>query len=76
MEKYLETVNEDNFSKSYDGLVRIIEEFKTRGLLKHDVQKILVQIDDQGLDQYQEEVIIEIGNRIVGFCTPGKEINW
>jgi hypothetical protein len=77
VQSYLKTINEDNFSNSYEGLIYIIEKYKKQGLKKDPVAKIITtEINSIDIDEYKEDVLMEISNRIHGFCTSTRAIKW
>lgn len=74
---YIGIIHRENFSKKYDGLVDILLSFRHRGVKKEEVESVLTAIcDKDGLDEYQEEVIIEVANRLIGYCRPSARIDW
>jgi hypothetical protein len=73
---FLKDVNKDNFTKKYGGCIDIVIKYKDEGITKDEVMKIIIEIMDMNIDMYQEEILVEVGNRVEGFCSPGKEIKW
>ena len=74
---FLATINEDNFSSSYDQLLDIL---LSEGLFKSNkslVINILKEVDNTlELDKYQEEVFLEISSRIEGLSSEAKNVQW
>lgn len=73
---YLNAVNKSNFFESYDGLVAIIFQFKALGLSKDAVKDVVCEICKMQLNDWQDEVIMEISNRLYDYCSPCNSINW
>lgn len=73
---FLKDINKDNFSKSYGALIEIIIKYKEKGISKNDVIQAIIEIMDMDINIYQDEILVEVSNRLEGFCTPGKEIDW
>ncbi len=77
IQDYIEIINKDNYANSYEGLISIIEKYKNKGATKNQVAKIITQeLNSSNLDDPKEEVLIEISNRIHGFCTSTRAIKW
>lgn len=77
VQNYIKTINKDNFFNSYEGLISIVEIYKNKGLKKDDVDKVITEeINSIDLDEYREDVLMEISNRIHGFCTSTRAIKW
>ena len=74
---FLQTVNKDNFSSSYQKLVDIILSYKAAGITKDVAKDALRQIDeDFEMDDYQEDVYLEICARVEGKSSDTKNIIW
>lgn len=72
---FLNFVNKDNFWRKYDELACIVLSYKDR-LSKLKAYELICEICSMDLDENQEEVVIEIGNRLGGYCPLGLEIDW
>ncbi|MDJ1473700.1 hypothetical protein QNI19_38580 [Cytophagaceae bacterium DM2B3-1] len=78
----LQEITKDNFYRYYSEIEKVILPYKDEGLTKEDVLEVLndcvkekryLKID---LDDYQEEVVVEIVNCLTGFCPPHRRIDW
>ena len=77
IQNYLITINKENFYNSYEGMIYLIENYKEKGLTKDSVSGIITEeLNMPNLDQYKEEVLLEVSNRIHGFCTSTRAIKW
>jgi len=77
IQNYIITINKENFYNSYEGMIYLIENYKEKGLAKDSVSAIITeQLNMPNLDQYKEEVLLEVSNRIHGFCTSTRAIKW
>jgi hypothetical protein len=74
--EFLLSVNKDNFGLKYDELVAIVVSYK--GEIDKDIaDKLLSEIyQTEDLDEYQKEVVMEICNRLIGYCSPTYDIDW
>lgn len=73
---YLESIDKNNFHSSYDGAVKVLESYKKQ-LSKEEVTKVLLDIDEElEMNQYQEDVFLEIDSRLSGHCSDDKKIVW
>jgi GNAT superfamily N-acetyltransferase len=76
---YLDTVNRDNFSEKYDGLVYIVKEYNKKGLGKKTIEFALYNYYrgfGDSLNTCREEVLLEICNRVGGFCNIYNDIEF
>jgi len=74
--EFLKTINKKNFSKSYDEAVTILESYKDK-MSKEDASKVLLDIDEElEMDQYQEDVFLEVDARLNGHCAEFNRIIW
>lgn len=77
IEVFLETVNKNNFYKSYDPLISILLRYKPHIPDKNEVIRLLSDISENDkIDENQDEVILEVSCCLSGWCSPSKEINW
>ena len=77
IQNYLIAINKENFYNSYEGMICLIENYKEKGLTKDSVSAIITEeLNMPNLDQYKEEVLFEVSNRIHGFCTSTRAIKW
>lgn len=76
VKEYLKGITQDNFHQSYDGLIEILEQF--RGLMsKEELRMVLKEIDNEiEMDQYQEDVFLEVSSRLEGFSSDRDRIEW
>ena len=73
----LHEINSDNFSKSYDDLLDVIIKYKEKGLNRDTAINILSEIDSEvDMNDYQEDVFLEISSRVEGFSSATNNINW
>ena len=74
--QYLEAVDRGNFSWKYDGIIDVVLKYRDLGITKNDV---LIVINDLGtiqMDDYKEDVFLELSNRLYGYCSSINYIDW
>lgn len=77
LKSFLLYVDKQNFFKSYDGAMRIVESFRGKQLNKSEVVKALIELDDEWvMNVYQEEVFLEVAKCLEGYSSPNNNINW
>ncbi len=78
----LQEITQDNFYQYYDKMEAIVLAYKAKGLSKSDVMEVLTdnikerKYLDIDLNDFQEEVIIEIEARLVGYCPTYRRLDW
>lgn len=73
---YCGRITQNNFSKMYSGLIDITIKFNNEGVSKELIVSDLNYIlNNMELDQYQDEVISEVLNRITGYTYPALKID-
>ena len=66
------SITKENFSRKYDTVKGVVLELNDLGLLKDEMIEALNNFAiNNSLDEYQEEVISEIVNCIIGYTSPG-----
>lgn len=72
----LKNVTEENLSPSYDYLASIILSEKASLSVK-EVQEVITELDNTlTWNDLQEDVLLEIGNRLSGNCPDFKKLSW
>ena len=73
--EFISKINRNNYLTMYDELEQIVLIYKG-GLNNEEVLELLNSFYRKSdLDDYQEEVFFEIGNRVKGVCPDFKKIN-
>lgn len=73
----LRQVDDKNFSKSYGALLDIVLKYKEAGLDRDTAIAILSQIDSKmEMNDYQEDVFLELSSRVEGFSSDANNIPW
>lgn len=75
-ESFIKTVEKENMLDSYSIGRDLILKYKAKGISKDSIAKILLELQEQELDSYQEEIIIDMYNRIEGYSAPDNQIIW
>lgn len=74
---FLLNVDKQNFFKSYDRAIYIVESYRGKQLDKSDVIQALNDLDDTWeMDQYQEEVFLEVSKVLQGYASDIDNIDW
>jgi hypothetical protein len=72
---FLLSVTKSNFWSKYDELASIVISYKEE-ITIDEMDKLMLEILKTSLDENQNEVVLEIANRIEGYCPLGREIYW
>lgn len=76
VDNYLKDISLQNFSSKYDGLKDIVLKINNQGIPKTTILKVLNSSKKRSpLNDYQEEVLIEILNCILGQTHPQNKIS-
>ena len=74
--EFFDMVDLNNYRFKYDELRDMVISYNTK-LSWQEVYDIYLSIDKlSGFNEAQEEVYLEIGNRLHGYCPPFKRIYW
>lgn len=77
IKEYLLSVDKSNFYRKYDGLKQILISYNRNGLSKDEVILIYRQADNEfEMDDYQDEVYVEIASCAEGFMSSRDNIKW
>jgi hypothetical protein len=74
--QYLEGVNKSNFTKKYDGIIDIVLKYRDIGMTKQEVLVVVDQLGYIEMDDYKEDVFLELSNCLYGYCASSKDIEW
>lgn len=72
---FLQGITKDNFHKHYDDLVQVILPYKNK-MNKSEFYEIISEIMNSDIYEYQDELLVEISNRVGGHCRPSLKIEW
>jgi nitrate/nitrite-specific signal transduction histidine kinase len=65
-----------NLQRDYDQLINLLLMYRHQ-LTREDIQNMLAEIVAEfDLNDYQEEIITEVSNRLAGFCSSHVKIDW
>ena len=74
---HLKTVTRENFYQKYEPAIDILKGYRGKGIDKGKVQAVLIDISKElNLDDYQDEVLLEVSCCLDGFTSPGNVIEW
>jgi hypothetical protein len=76
IDAFLKKVTLDNFYKSYDEFKDLIVNHKNNFTKSEILQLLFDYNQNNSLEEYQEDVLTEIENRIFGYCSPSNNIIW
>ena len=72
----LKKASERNFNEINEEIVSLILSFRSK-LSKSDVKKIIFSFSrKEDWNDYQDEILVDIDNRLNGFCTPNRDLDW
>jgi len=74
--QYLDEVVKNNFKDKYDGIIDIVLKYRDLGMTKDEVLIVINDVGQIEMDDYKEDVFLELSNRLYGYCTPSNYINW
>lgn len=73
---FLSPINEYNFEQFFDDFLKLILSFRGR-IKKDNIIEILLEIRNSiELNEGQDELICDLENRLVEFCSSKDIINW
>jgi hypothetical protein len=73
---YINDITNDNYEGRYNGFIEIVLRYKAQGISRKDVIEVICEIGNTDINTGQDEILIEVSNRLEGFCTRGNEIYW
>ena len=74
---HLKTVTRENFSQKYEPAIDILKGYRGKGIDKDQMLSAFLKINDElQLDDYQDEVLLEVSCCLEGYTSPGKVIEW
>ncbi|WP_298892465.1 hypothetical protein [uncultured Psychroserpens sp.] len=76
IKSFLTKVTVDNYYTLYDEFKILLEKYKSNFTKPEILELLFDYVQNNNLEEYQEEVIIEIENRIFGYCSPDDNIIW
>lgn len=74
--QYLDKVVKNNFTDKYDGIIDIVLKYRDLGMTKDEVLIVINDIGQIEMDDYKEDVFLELSNRLYGYCPPSRDIDW
>lgn len=74
--QYLDKVVKNNFTDKYDGIIDIVLKYRDLGMTKDEVLIVINDVGQIEMDDYKEDVFLELSNRLYGYCPPSRDIDW
>ena len=75
--QFNESITRENFFKSYDLMIEVIMPYRRLIKGKKEIVTLLTDIlETESLDEFQEEVLMEVANIFSNWCSPSRMIAW